>query len=108
MAKRALIFNDPCPQKVTKKDNAQKKISSPISPSDIHSPDDHVTVQALVVSVSPLKLSKYFDGEVTDGDTMIRFVGFDKRQQEQLHSWYTKGTLVTIKDCQIQQNKFNN
>ena len=103
MAKRALTFNDPCDTSSNKKTmHKKKKISSPISPSEIHSPDNHVTVQALVASVSPVKPSKYFDGEVTDGDTMIRFVGFDK---EQLHSWYTKRIPVTIKDC---QNKFNN
>lgn len=104
MAKRAKSS-----EKKPRKDGAQKKkIASPLSPSEIHSPDTHVTIQALVALVSPVKPSKYFDGEMTDGESMIRFVGFDKCQQEKLHSLYTKGIPVSVKDCQIQRNKFNN
>ena len=78
----------PSPRKITKTDAAQKDITSSLSPSKIHSSDPHVTVQALVASVSLVKPSKYFDCELTDGDSIIHFVGFNKCQQEQLHTLY--------------------
>ena len=104
MAKRTL-FQDPgtqSPQNLMRK--STEKVDSPLSPSQINSPDTHVTIQALVASVSPVK-AKYFDGEMTDGEAIVRF---KKSQQEQLLSLYTKGVPVRIKDCQIQRNKLNN
>lgn len=41
----------------------------------------------MIASVSPLKPSIYFDGELTDGDTKVRFVGFRKEQREILHTF---------------------
>ena len=63
------------------------------------SPDPHANVHALVTSISLIKQSKYFDGELTDGDSMIRFVGFDKKQRRQL--------LPISINCQITLNKYN-
>ena len=68
------------------------------------SPDPHANVPALVTSISPIKQSKYFDGELTDGDSMIRFVGFDKKQRRQLLPFCEKGIPI---NCQITLNKYN-
>lgn len=43
---------------------------------------------------SPIKPSKYFDGDLTDGDGIIRFVGFSKEQCKHLHSVRTRNQLL--------------
>ena len=62
----------------------------------------------MIASVSPLKPSKYFHGELTDGDAIIRFVGFRKEQRERLHSFSEEKKPIVIKNCQVQWNKFKN
>lgn len=79
-----------------------------ISPSEIKSPDDHATVRALIVSMSPEKASKkFFDGELTDGETVIRMIGFENSQRQQMEAFHKKGAPVVIKKCQIKSNKFS-
>ena len=68
-----------------------------LSPSKITTPDEHATVTG---SLSPIKPSRYFDGELTDGESVVRLVGFDKAIQRQLR------IPVTLRNCQIQKNKF--
>ena len=59
-------------------------------------------------SVSPIRPSKYFDGELTDGDTVIRFVGFRNEQRQLIHSFGEEKKPITIKNCQVQWNKLKN
>ena len=101
MAKRLLAFDTATTPKKAKQ-------QLPLSPGEIVSPDPHATIHALVTSVSPVKPSRYFDGELTDGETIIRMVGFDKKQRDKLQSYCDQALPVTIKDCQVQQNKFKN
>ena len=54
----------------------------PLSPGQVKSANDHATIHALVAHVSLFKPSKYFDGELTDGEANIRFVGPDRNQRE--------------------------
>lgn len=49
--------------------------------------------------------TKYFEGEITDGEVIIRIVGFDRDKREQLV--LNEGKTVILSDCQIQHNKFN-
>ena len=90
------------PPKVSKTD------SPPLSPSTIQSPNTNATVHALIASLSPIKPSRYFDGELTDGDSVIRVVGFDKHHREKLHSFSDENVPITLKNCQIQLNRFKN
>ncbi|CAI8056525.1 hypothetical protein GBAR_LOCUS30803 [Geodia barretti] len=83
MAKRPLTFEDTTPKKHLKQDSSQ----TPISPTNINSPSSNATVHALIASVSPLKPSRYFDGEITDGESITRIVGFDKAQRQLLLSF---------------------
>ena len=85
------------PPKVSKTD------SPPLSPSTIQSPHTNATVHA---SLSPIKPSRYFDGELTDGDSVIRVVGFDKHQREKLRSFSDENLPITLKNCQIKLNRF--
>ena len=52
-----------------------------LSPTTIASPSNNANVNALL---SPVKPTRYFDGELTDGNTVIRVAGFDKAQQQHL------------------------
>ena len=103
MAKRSIEFTST--QQTTPKTFLQQAQTAPLSPGDINSSNPNATVQALVTSISPIKPSKIFDGQFTDGDSIIRLVGFDKKQREKLHSFCDKNIPITVKDCQVQQNK---
>lgn len=69
----------------------------PLSPAEITTPETHATINGMIASVSPIKPSKYFDGELTDGDNIIRFVGFRSEQRQLLHSFCEKKKPITIK-----------
>lgn len=110
MAKRSLDFQSqeqPHSYSSPKKTLKIEQLS-PLSPGNIKSEDPHATVHALVTSVSPITPSRFFEGELTDGDSIIRIVGFDKHQRQKIDNFCTKGIPITLKDCQIQTNTFKN
>ena len=84
-----------------------KEEQLPLSLAEIKFPIQHAMVHALVACVSPNKPSRYFDGELTDGGSVFRTVGFDRKQKQQLDSFCDKKIPITISDCQIQL-KFQN
>lgn len=43
--------------------------------------------------------------EITDGDSIIRIVGFDRAQRQMLHTYCDKKTPISLKHCEIQRNK---
>ena len=45
--------------------------NDPFLPGDITSSTQHATVNALVASLSPIKQSRYFDGELTDRESIF-------------------------------------
>ena len=103
MAKRpTLAVIDTTPKK-----SKQDQSPTPLSPGNIQSTSASATVHALIASVSPLKPSRYFDGEITDGDSVIRIVGFDKVQRQMLHTYCNQKTPISLKNCQIQRNKYH-
>ena len=105
MAKRALKY--PLTQTPPKKFK-EAGPSPPLSPGNITCCDNNATINAMVACVSPIKPSKYFDGELTDGDTVMRFVGFRKEHRQLLHSFCEQRKPIIIKNCQVQLNKFKN
>ena len=102
MAKRSLQFESPTKTKIPKTQE------SPLSPSNVTSPNRHATISGVLASLSPIKPSRYFDGELTDGESVIRIVGFDKGKRQELQSFCDYNTPVTLRDCLIQQNKYKN
>ena len=99
MAKRALNFDDS-----TSKGEPQKVKLEPLTPTKLSAADPHAaTVDAVIASVSPPKNSKtnFFDGKITDGETVTRIVGFDKTQRDTLDRFRQKGTPVTLKNCLV-------
>ena len=83
-----------------------KKESVNLTPVQITAP---ATIEALILSLSSQhkRSNRYFDGELTDGEGIIRFVGFDTNQAKTLETYYDKGTPVTLIGCKIQHNKKN-
>lgn len=102
MAKRALDFKLSSPTKT------RPTPTPPLSPKDITLPNPTATISGMIASVSPVGPNKYFDGELTDGDTTIRFIGFRKEQQQCLHTYCQQEKPINIKNCRIQYNKYNN
>ena len=105
MAKRSLNFREALTDMATASPTKQPK-TTPLSPGNITAPNQHATVSAVVASLSPIKPNKYFDGELTDGECVIRLVGFDKSKQRQLQMFCDSKMPVTLRDCQVQLNKF--
>jgi hypothetical protein len=65
-----------------------------------HSPTHHhgrATIHASIFSLSTLE-NNYFEGEITDGVAITRFVGFDRTHFTQMEQ---KNMTVTLKNCQI-------
>lgn len=65
-------------------------------------PSKSSTVEGILSSVSPMR-DKYFEGELTDGETSIRIVGFDNDQQQKLASFYREKTPVKISNCEVKK-----
>lgn len=53
-----------------------------LSPSRIVNMSERADVEAVIRSVSPR--DNYFDGELSDGEAIIRFYGFDQEQAQRL------------------------
>ena len=56
--------------------------------------------------MSPVRPSKFFDGELTDGQAIIRLVGFERSKRQLLQSFIDSKAPVTLRNCQIQHNKY--
>ena len=95
MAKWVLDFDG-----VTATTPKKAKEQLALSPGEIVSPEPHATIHA---SVSPVKPSRYFDGELTNGETIIRVVGFDKKQREKLQSYCDRQLPVKIVKFRAEQ-----
>ena len=55
----------------------QKEV--PLTPKKFTSTDSHATIDGVLASISPTKSkSNFFDGKLTDGDTVMRLVELDK------------------------------
>ena len=50
----------------------------------------------------------YFHGTLTDGNNMIRMVGFDQRMHEEIHKYYNDKESVIISNCEICPSKLDN
>ena len=51
--------------------------------------------------------TKYFEGELTDGVTSLRFVGFDAKQQKKLMEFQDKKQSVALVNCEVKPNKWS-
>ena len=102
MAKRPLEFTFP-----TKTKQFREDTQPPLSPSKIVNEQAHANFEGLVTCVSEFKPSRYFEGEITDRETVTRFVGFIKKKRDEIEVFYKHGKPVLQKNCQIQVSKYS-
>jgi hypothetical protein len=69
-----------------KKGKKLKAEDGTLSPGGLQSPRDDAKVHALVTNLSPIKPSWYFEGQLTDEESVVRLVGFNKKQRERVWS----------------------
>ena len=78
---------------------------SPLSPSEITQPEQKATVQALLTSLSASKKNTtFFQGELTDGNTVIPLIGFDNVHKK-LSELMANNVPASLKNCQVSLNK---
>ena len=62
-------------------------------------------IRGLVVSVSPIQRAGNFEAELSDGNVVVRVVGFEKQQREILHNH--TGQVLVLRDCQVQLSMYS-
>lgn len=119
MAKRPPKFVSPTKTEAMAEDTALSSLYSPTEAkkqcvypefkdiSSLQQPVPHANVYGILASLSPLKPSKYFEGELTDGTECMRVVGLDKLQQSELQSFFDKQQPVKLCNCQVKQSNAN-
>ena len=116
MARKALDFTSASnsnPNKLIPVDNAppkpkkQRLSHGEFDVSAVQDPTPHATVHRKLASLSPLKPSKYFEAELTDGNQCIRMVGFDKSQQVELQPFFDKAILSNCRTAKSKKKRFD-
>ncbi len=74
-----------------------------LSPSRIVNMSEKADVEAVVRSVSPGE--KFFDGELSEGEAIIRFYGFDKEKADRLKCLCDKQQPCLLRNCVIKQGR---
>ena len=87
-----------------------KKRSYDVSELEI---DEDATVHGKVLELSPIKISRnrrdclYFNGKLSDGVKMARFVSFERKLRECLDKFLQENKSVVVSGCRIQSNKYD-
>ena len=78
----------------------------PLSPSKISSTAQKTDVEGIIrsISVSPHRDS-FFDGELSDGEGIVRFVGYDKKHINKLKEFYTTQEPCKLRSAMITESK---
>ena len=102
MARKAIDFTLPlCP---SAKRPRQDRTPTPLSPSQV-TPDPKATICAIVNSLSPHPSpNNYFQGEITDGETVLPLFGYDEDLQIKLKDYMETKETVTLRNCQVSEN----
>ena len=79
--------------------------------SEIDRMSKRAKIHGVVQSLSPMQASssgntKYFCGEITDGKSNLRLVGFDTKQQQKLAEFHQKKDPVALLNCEIKPSKW--
>lgn len=77
----------------------------------VNEPADSASVHGVMSDVSPIKKGRYsdfFEGNVYDGQSTMRLVGFKKSQQKQMKQMMESKEPIHIDDCQIKCAKRGN
>ena len=68
-------------------------------------PSKRAQVEAIVRSISPSR-GKFFDGELSDGEAIVRVVGFDKDQLKKLSEYCEKQQPCLLRHCEISEGRY--
>ena len=74
----------------------------------VNEPADSASVHGVISDVSPIKKgrhSEFFEGNVYDGQSTMRLIGFKKSQQKQMKQMMESKEPIFIDDCQIKCQK---
>ncbi len=104
-AKRSLQTNiDDCvssPKRV-KSDTS----NTPLTPSVVCEPASSVSVDGLLVNVSPIK-NRRFVAEIVDEKASISLVGFDPANQAKLAELSKNKSAIALTNCDVQYNRYS-
>ena len=67
---------------------------------------DNATVHGVIKSLSPMKRGRtanVFHGNITDGETQLRVVGFQDFQRKKLLSYEKDSAAVALESCKIKR-----
>lgn len=76
--------------------------------SEVSHPSPNAKIHGIVSMVSPMKESKkcsYFDGELTDGKSSLRFFGFDSGVRRKLLDAEESSKPVALVDCEVKRSR---
>lgn len=109
MARKAIDFSQPtCPStKRPRRDQTPTPTPSPgpLSPTQA-TPDPKATICAIVNSLSPHPSpNNYFQGELTDGETVLPLFGYDEELQIKLKDHMDNKDTITLRNCQVKKSK---
>ena len=89
--------------------SCRKRLFEEIESFDsLEKPLPNASVHAAVTEISPVKKGKnanYFDGNMTDGTTNLRFVGFNTEQQKKLSSLFKSREAAHLTNCEIKRSR---
>ncbi len=97
-AKAEPVKNVPIEEEVS----TTSKRAVPLTPSAIEEPSTHVSLEALLAQVSPIK-NRCFVGELVDKKSSI---GFDPVSQAKLEELSQQKLPILLENCDFQYNKF--
>ena len=76
---------------------------------DVASPIKAAKLHGVVTDVSPMKCGKgkssYFHGQLADGTSAVRVIGFDQEQQKKMALHCNKKEPIVLDNCQVQKSK---
>ena len=105
MAKRKLSIGSPSSGKKPRQE-------IPLSPAKITEPAKRTDVEGIIrcVSESPHRkgespLHTFFDGELSDGEQIVRMMGYDKSQLNKLQKFCVNQEPCLLKHCMISERK---
>ena len=72
-------------------------------------PNSNAKVEGVITVISPMKTGKtcsYYDGEISDNYSSLRFCGFYSTVRRRLEESYEKGESVVLQGCEIKKSRY--
>ena len=69
---------------------------------------ENANIHGVLMELSPVKKGKrsnFFEGQMSDGTSRMRFVGFKAEQRKKLVDFSQSGKPVALKDCEVKVSR---